>query len=664
MVRSDVSRCCEIIMPSRSYLFETCLRTLAACLCLTACFIDASPARADGDAATLPVELPPVVVGATRLPTPESELGTSVTVITSDEIAAKQERTLPDALLDVPGLNVVQTGGPGGLTSVFIRGTNANQTKVFLDGIDVSDPSVPNGAFDFAHVLTFDLGRIEVLRGPQSGLYGSDAIGGVVNIVTDKGEGPMKASVNLEGGSFGTFNQTAKISGSEDWLSYFFGFGHFSSEDTPVTPPNLVPPGRAIKPNAYDNRTLSLRLGATVSEQIDLGLTGNYIQSTLYSTSDDFLGPESMLSRNGNNEFFTRGFAHMTLFDGRFDQTLGLAYTDYDRSYTDPNIIPVIPSLYEGQRVKLDYQGNLRPVEGEILTLGAEREEDRLENSNPLTASIGDTAGFAQLQSSIGGRLFNAASIRYDANDQFGSALTYRIAPAFLIPETGTKLKGSIGTGFKAPTLDELYDNYPAYGFFANPNLRPERSIGFDGGIEQTLLPGRIVIGATYFANKITNLIDINATATSYINIGQASMFGLESFVSLVPWDGFSIRADYTYTIAKNEMIQLALLRRPRDKFSVTATLQATPTVLLSATFIYTGSWLDTNRAGTATNLIAPGYTLLNLAATYDFGQGISGFARINNALNVHYQNPLGFEQPALGAYGGIKATFGPEDFL
>ena len=639
------------------------LRALTPCFFLIAFSLDASGADAQ-DASAPPSELPPVVVGATLIPTPESELGTSVTVITADEIAAKQERLLPDALLDVPGLNVVQTGGPGGLTSVFIRGTNANQTKVFLDGIDVSDPSSPNGAFDFAHILTFDLGSIEVLRGPQSGLYGSDAIGGVINIETEKGQGPMQATVNVEGGSFGTFNQTAKVSGSEDWLSYFFGFGHFSSEDTPVTPPALVPIGRAINPNAYDNRTFSLRLGAALGDQFDVGITSRYIQSTLYSTSDDFLGPESLLSYNGNTEFFTRGFAHLTLFDGRFDQTLGLAYTDYDRSYVDPNYFPSTPSLYEGDRVKLDYQGNLRLIEGETLVLGAEREVDHLVNSNPVWAVNGDTAGFAELQSNIAGRLFNAANIRYDANDQFGGATTFRIAPAFLIPETGTKLKGSIGTGFKAPTLDELYDNYPAYGFFANPNLRPERSVGWDGGIEQTLLPGRIAVGATYFANKITNLIDINDTATSYVNIGLARTSGLESFMSLTPWDRFSVRADYTYTIAKDEITQLDLLRRPRDKFSLSATLQATPVLLLSATFVYTGPWVDTNRSGTATNLIAPGYTLLNLAATYDFGHGVSGFGRINNALNVHYQNPLGFEQPGLGVYGGIKAAFGTEGFL
>ena len=503
-----------------------------------------------------------------------------------------------------------------------------------------------------------------MLRGPQSGLYGSDAIGGVINIATEKGQGPMRATANVEGGSFGTFNQTAKVSGSADWLSYFLGFGHFSTTDTPVTPPVLVPIGRAINPNAYDNRTFSFRVGAQLADGLDVGLTSRYIETTLLSTSDDFLGPENLRSNNGSDQSFSRAFIHNTLFDGRFDQTLGLAYTHYDRSYLDPNSIPAVPNFYEGSRIKLDYQGNLRLIEGETLVLGAERAVDRLVNSNPLWAVNGDTAGFAELQSNIGGRLFNAASIRYDANDQFGGATTFRIAPAFLIPETGTKLKGSVGTGFKAPTLDELYDNYPAYGFFANPNLRPETSIGFDAGFEQALLPGRISIGATYFANKIKNLIDFNDTFTSYANIGQARTYGLESFMSLSPWDGFTVRADYTYTVAKNEITQLDLLRRPRDKFSISATLQATPALLLSATLIYTGPWADANRAGTATNLIANSYTLLNLAATYDFGHGISGFARINNALNDHYQNPLGFDQPTLGVFGGVKVVLGPDGLL
>src|SRR6267154_621857 len=161
-----------------------------------------------------------IVVAATRIPTPELQIASSVTVVTAEDIAARQIRTLPDLLKEVPGLNVVQSGGPGGQTSVFMRGTNANHTKVLIDGIDVSDPSSPNAAFDFGQLLTQDIQTLEVLRGPQSGLYGSDAIGGVINVITKSGSGPPKFVARSEGGSFGTFNQTGLASGSLDRIHY------------------------------------------------------------------------------------------------------------------------------------------------------------------------------------------------------------------------------------------------------------------------------------------------------------------------------------------------------------------------------------------------------------------------------------------------------------
>ena len=185
----------------------------------------------------------PVVVSATRVPTPESQIASSVTLITAEDIARKQEQTLPQVLKDVPGLNLVQSGGPGSLTSVFMRGTNANHTKVFIDGIDVSDPSNSNTNFDFGQLLTQDISRVEVLRGPQSGLYGSDAIGGVINIVTREGNGPARLTGSLSGGSFGTFNQTAGVSGSSSALHYSAGLEHYHSSSTPVTPLGLLLPG-------------------------------------------------------------------------------------------------------------------------------------------------------------------------------------------------------------------------------------------------------------------------------------------------------------------------------------------------------------------------------------------------------------------------------------
>ncbi|WP_395665362.1 TonB-dependent receptor plug domain-containing protein [Methylocella sp.] len=620
---------------------------------------DAAPAAAQ------PAELPEIlVVGATRVPTPKGDLGTSVSVVTSEEIEARQQRLLPDSLRDLPGLNVAQTGGPGGQTSVFIRGTNSNHTKVLIDGMDVSDPSTPNGSFDFAHVLNFDVSQIEVLRGPQSGIYGSDAIGGVVNIITDPGEGPMKAKVTAEAGSFGLFNQFGRVSGSTDRISYFLGYGHFYSNDVEVTPQNLVPPGRGINPNIYDNSTFSVRLGAKLTEIFDVGLVGRYTNATLWSTSDDFVGPQSMLTGSFTNQNFSRVFVHASLLDGRFDNTVGVSYVDYARNVMDPNFDPISRNLYSGSRVKVDYLGRFNVIEGQTLIFGAERESNRVSNSSPLWAANGDTAGYVTLQSDFGGRLFNAASVRYDANDQFGGRATFRVAPALLFPETGTKLKASVGTGFKAPSLDQLYNNYPAFNFYGNPDLGPETSVGWDAGVEQTLLPGRISFGATYFNNDIKNLIDFNSTFTSYVNVGQARTQGLESFMSLSPFDGFSVVANYTYTVAINEDDDLFLLRRPRDKVSLTATLQATERLLLTANLLYVGPWRDVNRSGSESYILTPGYTLLNFTGAYDFGHGLTAFGRIENALNLRYQNPLGFQAPGLGVFGGVRFAFGQNGLL
>ena len=200
-----------------------------------------------------------VVVSPTTVPTPTDQSASSVTVITGADIESQQYRTVPDALMAVPGLNVVQTGGPGGLTSVFIRGTNSNHVKVLIDGIDVSDPSNPNQSFDFGQLLTGDIARIEILRGPQSGLYGSDAIGGVISITTKNGDGPPKVTATVEGGSFGTFNQRAGLSGSQDNFNYVFNVQHFSSTETPVTPLNELAPGEQRINDTYDNWTRDLR---------------------------------------------------------------------------------------------------------------------------------------------------------------------------------------------------------------------------------------------------------------------------------------------------------------------------------------------------------------------------------------------------------------------
>jgi vitamin B12 transporter len=621
-----------------------------------------SPGRADEQAQALPAyELQPLVITATRLPTPPDEVASSVTVITSDEIEKKQERTLPEILQDVPGLNLVQTGSPGGTASVFMRGTNANHTKVLIDGIEVSDPSSTDGSFDFSQILASDIARVEVLRGPQSGLYGSDAIGGVINIITKTGSGPPQFHASLEGGSYGTFNQTIGVAGSTARFNYTADVSHYRTTDTVVTPADLVPAGRPVNPDSYDNVTYSTKLGAVLTDTVDVGLVARYVDTSLKSTVDDFLGPEAIPSASDNRELLTRGTVHVQSFDGILDQTVGLAYTDDRRRIYDPNVATLSegndPAVYHGDRVKADWQGNVTLAKGEVLTLGAEHQLDQIDDTSPVSAQMNENAGYLQLQSSLGERFFDAISLRYDDYDRFGGKATYRIAPTFLVPETDTKFKATLGTGFKAPTLDQLYDSYPQFDFFANPNLKPETSIGYDLGFEQALLAKRLQFGATYFHNSIKNLIDYNDTFTSTINIGKATTYGVESFAAFKALATLTLRTDYTYTIARDDIADEPLERRPKNKASVSGIWQVIEPASVTATLLYTGPWIDVGRDGYPTGLKTTGYTLVNLTGSYDLGRGVTAFARIDNLLDRRYEDPVGFLHQGLGVFGGLRVA-------
>src|ERR1700730_4026431 len=438
-----------------------------------------------------------VIVAATRLPTPESEVGSSVTVITAEDIAARQERSLPDILKDVPGLNIVRTGGPGGQAFVFMRGTNNNHTKVLVDGIDVSDPSSSNASFDFSQFLTQDIERVEVLRGPQSGLYGSDAIGGGINVITKSGQGPAQFQASAEGGTFETFNQTAGVRGSVEQFHYNANVEHFDSGATPVTPLDLLAPGEIRNDDYYDNLTAATKLGYAVVQNFDVGLVARYTNSHLRVTGDDFSTfptfPAAQQTRTSTSEYYSRATAHLVSSDGFLDQTLGVAYTRKRTSTLEP--ASPQEGLATGERTKIDWQGALKFTQAHTLVLGAEHARDEI--SEPISASNQIDSGYAELQSQLIRGLYSAINARYDRNDRFGGKVTYRVAPAYLIPGTGTKLKASVGSGFKAPTLSELFQSYPAFFFIANPNLRPETSTGYDVGAEQKLVGESHRVGVT-----------------------------------------------------------------------------------------------------------------------------------------------------------------------
>jgi vitamin B12 transporter len=596
--------------------------------------------------------LQPVVVTATRTPTPESQVASSVTVISAQQIAAMQATTLPDVLKFVPGLNVVQSGGEGGLTSIFLRGTNSNHTKVLVDGIDVSDPSTPNASFDFGQFQVQDIERIEVLRGPQSGLYGSDAIGGVINIITRTGSGPPQLVAALEGGSFQSFNQAASVSGSQDAFNYALTVEHEHTGSTPVTPLDLLAPGEGRRNDYDDNLTVSTKLGYVVNSNLDFGIVSRYTDTHLHFTGDNFnivpAAPDVDQSESDTTGNYDRAFGHLVSLDGRLDQMLDVAYT---RNRSDNFSPDTGEALDIGQRLKFDYQGAFKLIDTQTLVFGAEHAHDEI--SEPIDAGLSIDAGYLELQSQFAQRLYSAINVRYDSNSMFGHKVTYRIAPTYVIPETGTQFRASVGTGFKAPTLSQLFQNFPPT-FLANPALKPETSVGWDVGVEQALFASTVRVGATYFHNKLRDLIDDNETFTTDINVDRATTLGVESFAEYQPWAGLTLRVDYTYTQATDDTTQQELLRRPKNKASLTALWQATSAFFFHADLLYVGSWNDFPRYGFEA-AEAPGYFTVNIAGNYKLTSNLDVYARMNNLLDRRYENPSGFLQPAFGVFGGFK---------
>ncbi|GAJ30153.1 TonB-dependent receptor plug domain-containing protein [Acidomonas methanolica] len=631
-----------------------------------------------------------ITVSATRRPTPVDDIGTSVTVITAQEIQQLQRRTLPDLLENAPGMNVVRTGGPGGATSIFMRGLPSNAVKVRLDGMEVNDPSAYSGAFDAGQYLTDGIGRVEILRGPQSGLYGADALAGVIDITSVKGKGRFKPFLRLEGGQFGTFNQTLGATGAQGAFHYAVFLSHSRVVDVPNVPKALRG-GRDVPGSRNDNRSANIRLGYDVTRQFDLGLTAHLTQSkylypsTAYGYTDappyyTVYVPSNYRDQTDMNLAVVRGTAHLASFDGRFEQILGVGYVVY-RNRSLSGVAGSTPTLYSGGRFKVDWHGTTRLGRFGSLLVGAEHIRDMLTQNDgggavAVDKAMQTEAGYGQYQGNWRHILYGAANIRFDSNSRYGQYVTWRVAPAIHIPQTGTVLKASGGSGFRGPSLEQLFVSYPsAYGnFLSNPNLRAERLNGYDAGVEQALLGGKLRMGATWYENFVRNIIETGCAGgpggcydTSLFNVSQAETHGVESFVKWTPRKGLDFALDYTWTVARNTKYTSAqsaeVPRIPHDKISFVTRWDVTPRLNVASTLLWVSHWRDLDRFGVIRNcrstcVRAPGYFTINLAASYKINRMLSVYARADNLLNRQYQNPVGYLQPGRAGYGGFTLTY------
>jgi vitamin B12 transporter len=600
-----------------------------------------------------------LVINVTRLPTPAEQVGSAVTVIHARDIERRQDRTLAEALEEVPGLNLVRAGGVGGATSVFLRGANSNHTKVLIDGMPANDPTT--GTFNFGPLATADIHRIEVLRGPQSALWGADALGGVVNIITRRGEGPPRVNGAVESGSFETFNQLGTVSGSTGPFDYGATAAHLSSGSTPVTPTRLLPAGRARIDDDFESTMFSTKLGVLLADNARLNATLRWSESELFFTGDDFtvfpIVPDAAQSVREERTLTTRLEGQTTQFDGLFEQKLGIGWANWRNHLQSPPAggTPVAPRVDKGDRRRLDWLGTLHLARHQDLSTGLEYERDALSDS-PTSPAIDNRAAFLEVQSGLFDRFFIGASGRVDDNSRFGSIATWRVAPAWLIPETGSRLKASVGTGFKPPTLRQLFIDFPEVNFFANPALQPERSLGWDAGFEQDFFAKRVSFGATWFHSEIRDLIDTNATFTSLVNRNRAETKGVEAFLALRPWEDVALRADYTFTIAQDSDTGAQLLRRPKHRAALEASWRFDE-LTVSSTVLYVGPRVDATRDFAIPRLRAGGYGLWNLGLAYELTEAVALFARAENVLDRRVEDPIGFERPGFGIFGGIKVS-------
>lgn len=605
-------------------------------------------------------EMPPVVVTATKIETPTKEVGSSITVISAEEIENKQRTSVQEVLRGTPGLDVVQNGSFGATTSVFLRGANSEHTLVLIDGIEVNDPISTGRAFNFGNLTTENIERIEILRGPQSTLYGSDALGGVINIITKKGEGPPKVYASAEYGSHETFRETVGLSGGNDLTYYSLSVSRLDTDGISARDED----DGNREEDGHENTSISAKVGLTPTDNTDLALIARYTDASV--DLDSFAGDDPN-SVQDTEHFFIRGQATVTLFDGFWEQTGSVSYSDTERDSDDPPD-PMNPlgstSFFDGELLKFEWQHNLYLHETNTLTLGVETEEEE----GLSRSSFGDfpkkdvrmNGYYVQDQIKLWNRFFTTVGVRLDDHESFGSETTFRVASAYIFEETGTKLKGSYGEGFKAPSLYQLFaPDDPFFGPVGNPNLEPEESEGWDIGIEQELFDGKVLLGATYFENDFDNLI-IFVSGDGFVNVSQAESEGVELSAEIYPCENLSIRANYTYMETKDKSTGEELVRRPGNKAGIDVNYRfLEDRANMNLEVLYVGEREDTDFSTfPSTTVTLDDYTVVNLAASYDVCENLRIFGRVENIFDEDYEEVLGFGVPGFSAYAGVRVMF------
>ncbi len=589
-----------------------------------------------------------ILVTATRIKWPIDKTASYITVITRDEIRKYQTESLTDILRSVVGMEVVQTGSAGKTSSALIRGSNSNHCLLMIDGVPLNDPTT--GGFDFSDLVTNDIERIEIVRGPHGILYGSNAIGGVINIVTDARKEGTRRGISVSGGSFGTVTGSASVSGSNNFSRYSISLSRIITD-------GLFP--NDFYKNSALTGTVSTRV--TNNSELILGMKYHDVSKGVRGPSFD-ADPDA--EQDGGAFLVSSTYRYYVVSNWNF--LLRTSFYTNEITFDDP-LDPLDTGFFTGDVFSeinsdiqsITWQNNMRFLDRIWAVSGIDWREERTTNSStsPFGATnfdskIRDAGLFLNLIFDID-RLFTASSgVRVDDHSEFGTVSTYKFSLSVPIRKSGTTIKGSIGSGFRAPSLNELF--YPGFG---NPDLLPEETLGYDVGISQVIDPLKLSFDVAYFRNDYKNMISFDPVTFIAGNIGESLSRGMEVCTAFNPAGSLSFRGFYTFLDTEDTSTGKQLLRRPRHSGGISLFANRGPLdILLSAALV--GARLDNDFGGPLGEHHNPSYSRYDLSITYHHGESYETFIRLANIFDEKYNEVAGYPSPGINTTVGARVNF------
>ncbi len=582
-----------------------------------------------------------IVVVASGVPQQADHTGRAVTVLDRATIETRQTVSLSDLLATTPGVGVTRNGGPGSLTAVRIRGAEDAQTLVLIDGVRANDPSSPGGAFDFGNLLAGSIERVEVLRGANSVVWGSQAIGGVVNIVTQAPVDGIAARANAEVGYADQVSANAAIAAGNDRLQGAITGGYFRTD-------GVSQAAVGTEADGYRQYNASGRLKAEFAPGFGIDLRGYYADSRV--DLDGYPAPNYSFADTAEYSKTQELYGYAGLFAnvGPVKNRLGFSIADINRDNYDPAAGGTGPAyLYRGRSERYEYRGDAVLAEPIRLTFGAEQENLRFYDGQQ-TYRADTTSFYGQAILTPIEPVTISAGVRDDDHSRFGDHVSWGASVA-LRPQPSTLVRASYNEGFKAPTLYQLFA--PFYG---TDDLDPETAKSWDVGVEQSALDGAVKLGATWFHRDTRNQIDFDMVSFTYANIARTRAQGVELELALRPVAAFSVTANYTYTDTENRSAGFEgkdLARRPRDAASVSADYRFPFGLSIGGTVTMIGD--SFNDAGNASRI--DGFAIGSIRAEMPIGDKFAVYGRIENVSDEKYQVVSGYGTYGRAAYAGVR---------